>query len=417
MIRLAMIFAVLLVILINADSTVSQDIGAVPPPSVTTNSASSVTNSGATLNGSANPNGFLTTGWFRYSTSNPGACNDGFGVRVPASGGITLGSGNSPVPYSQPVTGLSPGTTYYFCALASNSQFATPGGAVLSFTTSSAAPASVTTNPALQITHDSVNLYSTTNPNGSATTGWFRYGTANPGTCNDTFGTRVPGFNVSLGSGTTPVDMTTFVSGLTESTTYYYCGLAQNAAGVSFGNVVAFTTPAAPAVPTAFTFQGRLTDSNASASGTFDFIFRLYPTASAGTQAGGDIVLEDVTVANGIFTVTLDFGAAPFISLTGNYLEIWVRRGNETGGFTRLLPRSPLTSSPYAIHARRATSAATADNAIAIAVRGQQLENERQQQIIEEQQKQIERQRTQLEALTKIICELRPAAAICKAPR
>ena len=65
----------------------------------------------ATLNGQANPNGNATTGWFRYATANPGACNDTFGTRVPGTTGTgtSLGTGTTPQPYSQALTSLAPG--------------------------------------------------------------------------------------------------------------------------------------------------------------------------------------------------------------------------------------------------------------------------------------------------------------------
>jgi hypothetical protein len=91
-----------------------------PAPTVTTNPPS-VVGAAATLSGSANPNGATTTGWFRYSTINPGTCSDSFGTRVPASGGTSLGSGSAAVGYTQPVSGLTPGVTYYYCAIAQNS--------------------------------------------------------------------------------------------------------------------------------------------------------------------------------------------------------------------------------------------------------------------------------------------------------
>src|SRR6185503_8898390 len=103
-------------------------------PTVTTTAATAITSTGATLNGSANPNLLTATGWFRYSTTNPGACNDVFGTRAPAAGGTALGAGGSAVAYSQAIAGLLSGTTYYFCAIASNSA-GTGFGAVLSFTT------------------------------------------------------------------------------------------------------------------------------------------------------------------------------------------------------------------------------------------------------------------------------------------
>ncbi len=75
------------------------------------------------VNGSANPNGASATGWFRFSTTDPGSCNDTFGTRVPSSGGVSLGAGRTAVSYialTSNTIALLPGTTYYFCAIASN---------------------------------------------------------------------------------------------------------------------------------------------------------------------------------------------------------------------------------------------------------------------------------------------------------
>jgi hypothetical protein len=107
---------------------------------------------------------------------------------------------------------------------------------------------------------------------------------------------------------------------------------------------------------TAFTYQGRLTDG-AAANGIYDLQFVLYD--GSGTQIATTQTHEDVTVTNGVFTVRLDFGAAAFAGADRS-LEINVRRGAETGAFTTLAPRQPVTSTPYAI---RALNAANADNA------------------------------------------------------
>jgi hypothetical protein len=103
-------------------------------PLVATAAATSLTGTSATLNASGNPNRTSATGWFRYSTASPGTGNDTFGTRVPASGGLALGSGTSSVTYSQAITGLTSGTTYYYCAVVSNSE-GTSFGPILSFTT------------------------------------------------------------------------------------------------------------------------------------------------------------------------------------------------------------------------------------------------------------------------------------------
>ncbi len=221
-------------------------------PTVSTSAASGITQSSATLNGTVNPNGSSATGWFRYDIANPGACNDSFGIRVPSSGGTDLGAGTSFNSYANSITGLSPGTIYYYCAIAS-SLGGTGFGNVVSFTTPAIqSPPSVTTNGAASTTDSSVLLNGSANPNGLTSTGWFRYSTANPGSCNDSFGTRSPASGgMDLGLGTFYTAYSSYVSGLTPGTTYYYCAIAMNSAGTGFGNIVSFTTqssqlPAAP---------------------------------------------------------------------------------------------------------------------------------------------------------------------------
>jgi len=215
------------------------------PPTVTTNAATSITDSLATLNGLGNPNGLDANGWFRYhSRSTPGTCTDtdAFGTRIPSSSGADLGAENSDVGYSQGVPGLSPSTTYYFCAIASNT-IGTGLGSVLSFATMASSP-TVTTSAATGIATSTVTLNGSANPNGASTTGYFRYSTTNPGTCSDTFGTRVPlSGGTNLGAGTSSVPFSQAISGLTAGTTYYFCAIAVNSAGMVFGSVVSFTQP------------------------------------------------------------------------------------------------------------------------------------------------------------------------------
>jgi len=98
-----------------------------PVPSVTTYAQTGLGTTIVTLEGGANPNGFSTTGWFRYSTTNPSTCNDTFGTRAPSSGGDALGSGSALIAFDHDVTGLTQSTTYYYCALASNAGGAAVG--------------------------------------------------------------------------------------------------------------------------------------------------------------------------------------------------------------------------------------------------------------------------------------------------
>ncbi len=103
------------------------------PPIVTTNAATNINSTSATLNGTATSGVMASTitARFRYSTTNPGTCNVLFGTRAPAAGSSIIGGGGA---FSETITGLSPGTVYYFCALGSNLGGLTVGQ-VLSFTT------------------------------------------------------------------------------------------------------------------------------------------------------------------------------------------------------------------------------------------------------------------------------------------
>ncbi|MBM4776494.1 MAG: hypothetical protein GQE15_02235, partial [Archangiaceae bacterium] len=251
----------------------------VAAPTTTTSSAFSITSTSATLSGTINPNGAVTTGWYRISTSNPGTCNDAFGTRVPSSSGSPMGSGTSALSYTQSATGLSPGTTYYFCAIGQNSE-GTTFGSVLTFATP-AVPV-VTTDPETLVTSTSATLNGSANPNGSSTTGYFRYSTTNPGVCDDLFGTRAPSFGgTSLGAGLTSSPFSQSIASLLPGTTYYFCAIAQNGVGTSFGGIRSFTTP--PAIPsvstssatlvtgTTLTFNGSAVPRGAVATGYFRY--------------------------------------------------------------------------------------------------------------------------------------------------
>ncbi|HRJ56583.1 MAG TPA: PxKF domain-containing protein [Anaerolineales bacterium] len=220
-------------------------------PSVTTGAAAGVSYTSATLYSLVNPNGLAATVWFRYSTTDPIICYDGFGTRAPASGGYSLGSGTSDVGYSHPISGLTPGEVYYFCAIAENDLGKT-FGSVLSFTTLPS-PLTVTTGAAAGVAYASATLYSLVNPNGLAATVWFRYSTTDPIICYDGFGTRAPASGgYSLGSGTSDVGYSHPISGLTPGEVYYFCAIAENSLGKKYGSVLNFTTPPSPLTVTTF---------------------------------------------------------------------------------------------------------------------------------------------------------------------
>lgn len=111
--------------------------------------------------------------------------------------------------------------------------------------------------------------------------------------------------------------------------------------------------PPAPASAqgTAFTYQGRLNDGGTLASGTYDLRFTLYDEAGGGVQRGGPLTNAVAVSGDGLFTVTLDFGADVFNGAP-RWLEIGVRT-HGAGAFSTLAPRQAITPSPYAIMAGR----------------------------------------------------------------
>jgi hypothetical protein len=216
----------------GADATFTT--ASLAPPAVTTSAASGVTMSGATLNGSANPNGSSTTAHFEYGTTT-------------AYGSVTAdqsaGSGGTAVALSAPLSGLSPGTTYHY-RLVATSVAGTSQSADRTFTTASLRPPTVSTSAAAKVTYQSATLRGSVNPQGSATTAHFEFGTTTA------YGSVTA--DQSAGSGTTALTISTAVAGLTANTTYHYRIVATNAGGTSTGGDRTFTTgPLPPVVTTA----------------------------------------------------------------------------------------------------------------------------------------------------------------------
>lgn len=104
---------------------------------------------------------------------------------------------------------------------------------------------------------------------------------------------------------------------------------------------------------TAFTYQGRLTDTGSPANGLYDLQFTLYDSADNGTQQGNIITKGDLDVSDGYFTVELDFAVPDPNIFNGNgrWLEVGVRPGDSDDGFTTLTPRQKVTPTPYALYA------------------------------------------------------------------
>jgi hypothetical protein len=107
---------------------------------------------------------------------------------------------------------------------------------------------------------------------------------------------------------------------------------------------------AVTALGTAFSYQGRLVDAGSPANGAYDLRFILYDAETGGAQVGSTVEKADVVVTNGLFSTDLDFGAS--FNGDARWIEIAVRAGSSTGGYTVLSPRQSVSPTPYALYAK-----------------------------------------------------------------
>jgi hypothetical protein len=118
------------------------------------------------------------------------------------------------------------------------------------------------------------------------------------------------------------------------------------------------------ALTTGFTFHGQLAKNGAAYTGTCDFTFSLWDSASGGAQIGGSQGLSGVNVNDGVFSVVLNqagqFSPSAFNG-SARWLGIQVQCAGDAAPAT--LGRQALLPSPYALYAVKADHAATATQA------------------------------------------------------
>ena len=217
-------------------------------PAAVTSPATSVTPTGATLNGTVDPSGRPTTWYFQYGTSTS------YGQETPHK---DAGSGVGSTAESAAITGLTTGRTYHFRMVAT-SDAGTARGADMTFVTS-AAP-TVTAKAASSVKDTSATLNGSVDPNGQATTVYFDYGTST------SYGSKTPA--ASAGSGTSAKNISAAVSGLAEDTTYHFRLVATSASGTTNGADQTFTTSGRPIVHTGTATN--VTGTSATLTGTVD---------------------------------------------------------------------------------------------------------------------------------------------------
>ena len=192
---------------------------------VSTTNASSVTSTTATSGGNISADGgaSVTARGVCWSTSqNPTITNS------KTTDGAGTGS------FTSSITGLSPGTTYYARAYATNS-IGTAYGNQISFTTTVVVPVLTTTTASAVTSSSATSGGNITSDGGTSVTArgvcWST--SQNPTTANS---------KTSNGTGTG--SFTSSITGLSPGTTYYVRAYATNSAGTGYGDQVSFTTAA-----------------------------------------------------------------------------------------------------------------------------------------------------------------------------
>ncbi len=246
---------------------------------VTTDPATEVTPTTATLNGRVNANNATTDVFFQYGTDTT------YGSMVEADQSPVTGSTDNAV--SKAITGLTNGVTYHYRVVGT---YRGPlwCGADMTFITTGAAPAA-TTNAATGVTTTGATMNGTVNANNDSTTVTFEYGTTTA------YGTTVTATQSPV-TGTADTAVSKMVSNLTPSTTYHYRVVGQNSTGTTYGADMTFitngtapaaTTNAATGVTTTgATMNGTVNANNAGTTVSFEYgTTTAYGTTVTATQS------------------------------------------------------------------------------------------------------------------------------------
>jgi hypothetical protein len=205
--------------------------GAASAPVATTEAASNLTATGATLNGTVTPNGASTDVTFEYYETSAGPTS---ATPVPADESPVTG-GTTGQAVSASLSGLTPGVEYTYQVLATNSEGSATGSTV-TFTTGVATPTVALNAPASgDVTGTTASLSGTVDPGGASTTVEFEL-TPDGGSAS-----TVPAAESPLtGAGSQSVTAT--ATGLTAGTEYTVRLIATNTAGKSTSGDETFTT-------------------------------------------------------------------------------------------------------------------------------------------------------------------------------
>jgi hypothetical protein len=282
-------------------------------PTVTTNAATSLSVTGATLNGTVSSNGAATTVTFDYGLTTA------YGSSATATQSPLAASANAAI-VSKAITGLTCSTTYHFRVKGVNTA-GTSNGSDLTFTTSTCtAPTVTTTSPATAITTNSATLNGTVTSNSSSTTASFSYGTTT------SYGSSITASQSPLSGAVSAATISGVVTGLSCNTLYHFLATATNGGGTGNGSDVTFTTLTCPSVTSINTASPNPTAANTVVSWTVIFSASVTGVNTSDfslVQAGGTTgaTINSVTGSGTTYTVTANTGTGTVGTLKLNLID------------------------------------------------------------------------------------------------
>jgi sugar lactone lactonase YvrE len=256
---------------------------------VTTDAATGVAPTAATLNGHLAPDGGFDVSdcHFDYGT------DDTYGNTTPCAEGSSF---SSPAGVHADLTGLQPNTSYHFRLVVANAN-GSSSGADEAFTTPG--PSTIDSQSAIDVTKTTATLQAQVNPNGLDTTYHFEYGTT------AAYGSSIPIPDADLGSDPSDQLASQDLTGLAPGTVYHFRVVATNAQGTTTGGdqtlqtvpaVQIDTVSAAGLTTTAADLEARINPGGLATSyhfewGTDTSYGTSVPAADASAGAGSSTVL------------------------------------------------------------------------------------------------------------------------------
>lgn len=208
-------------------------------PTITTPTSASIVNNSALLGGNITAQGgsAVTAKGICYAltatNANPQSGGSGVTCTPEGTGGTGL--------FTQTISGLTQNSNYSYTAYATNTQ-GTAYTSAGTFTTLGV-PA-VTTSAASSLTTTGATLNAIVDPNGASTNVSYLWGATAGVACNLQPNTLAGPTGLTGTANVSP--NATALSGLTANKNYYYCVMATNSYGTTYGTVVSFTTSPTP---------------------------------------------------------------------------------------------------------------------------------------------------------------------------